>query len=343
MSKLPKSLFTSLVIFFMSWEALANFEIAAVTFNGGFLDRNILGVKRIYVPDYPTRLQHFEAQFEAYLQQNGRPAIIALQEMWDNCPAQVAKEFFEHQGYVSIERRLRSRVLRTSHHGLEIFILAEVFEVSNTNFHEIHRAMVEGAFSYRRGLMEVNLVHKPSGSSVYVATTHLTPLVGQLSTRTRQISDIITRVNSQPAEIKILLGDFNFSPDFSFSIADREQEGTPDQWRENGELLEQLLQATGMNDSYREVNESIGFTQDRVRNDLADFSPSTAYEPEQRIDYVLYKGSESKGCLTKSSKLIFDGPIVVDGEVQMSRENPEARLFLSDHFGVASLLSCEDL
>lgn len=320
----------------------AELDLSIMTFNAGYLETRIL-FQRVYVPDYDLRLKHFEQEILKEIRNNSAPSIITLQELWNNDAINEAHRVFTALGYTPISSKITNAKINYEEHGLEVFVKNDEFEVKNADFKSIHRHGGESVIGYHRGLLFANLSHKPSGKSVFVGTLHLTPTIGMTSTRATQIQDINNFVNSRNEDLILLGGDLNLSPTFSFSIKERGKDGSEEEWQENADLYPSLIIDGGLVDSYLEVNDDPGFTQDRLNNDIANFSPSTTEEPEQRIDYVFYKNQNNLECSTVSSVLTFTQPVTDDyNNVIYSKEDAGSKLYLSDHFGVRSNLKCND-
>jgi len=235
----------------------------------------------------------------------------------------------------------------TIKHGLEIFVRSDI-EVIEAKFEpfldesgdHIRTFALGFAFGAQRGALSVKI--NIGGLTAQIFTSHFTPLVSNTSVRAQQAQALADLVKASSADIRFVAADLNFSNEFSFSIEGRERDGSMEEWQANAEIYSDFLQASGMMDTFLELNDEdeLSFTQDRLRNDLADYSPSTAKEPEQRLDFVFMK-TEALECEVVSSSLFFTEPVQQGNEVVMSESRPNHRLFLSDHFGVQSEVICE--
>lgn len=312
-----------------------------VTFNAGFLDTKILGVKRIFVPEYALRLSALPFELGKYLKDDP-PSIIAFQEFWNPDAMSIVRTTMEQNGYSCLmDEDFPS-------HGLELCFDAKIFSLEEKTFTPIKRATFEKLAGYKRGLLWARM-RLQNGKTMSVATAHLTPTIGMTSVRREQVDDISTWVSAQSgtSDFIVVAADLNISPEFAFTL-NRKKEGSEKDWKENAELFGRLLTSSGLRDSYREANSQGGFTQNRLVNQLASYSPSTQFEPEQRIDHVLYKATnDNYVCKTKASRLIFTEALKNSHGADLTSTGNDdlpvnEKVWLSDHFGVQSQIECAD-
>lgn len=329
-----------------SHAATSTTELKVATYNVGYLYFVALGRVFAEVPDYQQRLSYLDQEMSRYLQEH-QPDVIAFQEVWRADAQTAMRAIAEKNGYTHIAQQAQSE--RTiSQHGLEFFVKNEL-SVQSAEFSEyLYRVrnsqvnirwIVTGtAADVYRGALRVTIVK--NGKSFEIFNTHLTPMALNHNLRRRQARSLTEMMNQSESEVKLVAADLNLSPQFEFSIEGRDQDGSMEQWSLNAETYSLFLAEADLTDTFVEIHgPSVpGYTQDRLNNDLADFSPSTAQEPEQRIDHIFV--SSQSGCTTQSSELFFTEHVRSQNHVVMSETDPTQRLFLSDHFGVQSLLSC---
>jgi len=314
-------------------------KITVATFNMGFLNTTYFGVKKVRVPEYEARLQGLPEVFGAYLNQQNSPDVIALQEVWNDDAANAVRQLAKENGYISATSILEQNQDHYKHNniGLDLLIKEKFAEEMTVKFSPLKsRHYLEVAVWVERGVLSASL----KNISTTVMTTHLTPTIDWISVREKQIEELSQFINSSISTDYIFLAaDFNISPEFSYTFKDRKKDGTIQEWNNNSDLYRIFQKKTQMIDSFQIANPKLkGYTQDRVHNDIANFSHSTTYEPEQRLDFVWLKAKKGKGCLIKNSKLLFNKPI--PNSVSTESEFDNAQIFLSDHFGVESSFNC---
>ena len=177
-----------------------------------------------------------------------------------------------------------------------------------------------------------------TAKKILLGNTHLTPGIDETTTRKKQLQSLIGHLKSQNHNIDFIIlgGDFNLSPDLN--------RGVPNQWYDNQYfyiLFNLQMKKNGfyLFDTYKTVQDDMGFTQDR-KNPITAMSLSTKNEPEQRLDFI-WAGSarinKIKNLAVISSHLIFNESISLK---DLRGEN--VKLHLSDHFDVISVLSLFD-
>lgn len=317
--------------------------LSVSTFNAGFLDNEVYEV-----PDYSQRLSFLSAELGDKLSGDSSDLkIMFLQEIWHKDAFKLLRKNLKSNFLSASESYEKQTALELQHEtGLDVLIPQELSNKIKVSFKpfvgesgQSLTAEVDSQLNAKRGALMVELSWK--NKKILLVNTQMTSLIDNTALRAQQVTSLIKIISNYKYDLLILGGDFNFSPFFQFQPKE-EMEGSKELWTENGQnyfqLKNELRAVDTINKSYKEQD---FMTQNRSLNDITKASPGTSQEPDQRTDQIWYRSSKALACGVVKSELIFNQPILSEGKPVMSRADGQRKLFLSDHFGVNSVLNCQ--
>ena len=312
-------------------------DLSVLTINLGLLNLPV-----VKVPYYKDRAKLLSPIIRDFIVSKW-PGVLFIQELWHENDFNALNELALSLDYIPVIYDYDNIAKR----GLQILIDREITQEESVEGEFLEytgtkgpiKAWYEELFGNERGLLYAKIT-LDDGKKILLGNTHLTSGIDEVDTRKKQLQSLIHHLKSgrRFVDYIILGGDFNFSPDLN------KDEPNIDKWYDNQYLYiyfntEMKKNGLYLLDTYRTVRNNMGFTQDR-KNSVAAISSSTKNEPEQRLNFIWAcptQKNNDKNLAVISSDLIFNRPV--------SSKNPQGeniKIFLSDHFGVMSVLSLFD-
>lgn len=308
------------------------------------------------VPNFDQRSRLLSQILAGFLTENS-PDVMFLQEACDDNPENILtiRSVAADKGYFSLQEIFEDTANYSSsqsRNGLDILIKQSVLEegeisISDISFFEISRSLLAKLGGYDRGVLSAK-IKMINGKTILLGTSHFTPNLvkptyNQDSTRRKQSRQTGEMLKDKGKDVDYVVfgADLNFSPEFEHKIADdRSLDAKDSVWEGSTKSYPIFLEKSGLIDTYRIVNSDVGYTQDRLLNPMANVSPSTDGEPEQRLDYI-WAGSYSSNSSIEinSSSFVFNSPLLDSEGKEIAAEAYEGPLFMSDHFGVETVMT----
>lgn len=295
-------------------------DLCVLTLNLGLLNSTFAKV-----PFYQERSHHLFGELTRYLKSERAADVIFFQELWYIKDFSTVLRAAERCGYLCAQTEYKN----VKSNGLQILIRKSVvsevkteaiFEPYRDSNQKQSRALFEKAGQVQRGSLTV-VITTDMGHKIALVTTHLTPLPRFFGIRNKQVTILARLINRLKSSnhFVVLGADLNIAADYQG--IDESPEIFWDLDRFN---YLYLIRKTKMLDSQPVVGESDScFT---INQKMAG-NRFTNKNVRQRLDYVLTASTKKRRKLIHlESRLEFEKPI------------DENKLYISDHFGVASRL-----
>lgn len=299
--------------------------LGAMTLNLGLLNHFA-----VQVPYYQERSDSLYSALAKFTQQEYRPSIIFLQELWYRGDFKTVEDFSRDFHYSLVLGDYDRGQL--SRRGLQILVDRDIITASPP-LHSFFAPYEDKAWwesipfiaDYDRGAL-LAVVELEDGTSLLLANTHFTPMIWENEVRRKQVRSLAKilddKARSYFVDFTLLGGDLNFTPDFTPVDELKRQ-----MWEKGRDTYLLFVDEAQFVDTYKAVNTDSGLSYDTAFNTLASDGISQG-KPSQRLDYIWIKRGKSShsgaSFAVLDSTLTFDTPI--DG----------GNLFLSDHYGVLS-------
>jgi endonuclease/exonuclease/phosphatase family metal-dependent hydrolase len=310
----------------------SNIRLTVSTINSGLLCHPGLFYK---INECEVRRLHFKKGFTDYLSDT-KPDVVLVQEIWEPQDYVRMLEIADEHDYELLSHTPPTKDVRGS--GLVILINKERFSedmYTDAALAPYKSAVWETIADVDRGLL-FTILTLENNKKVVVSTIHHTPNLPVLDYYRREkqkdyLNDTIERL-SNVADHFIVGGDFNYSVDFNLGnnlgFIDTQLGGrTYVKFAEHN-------QKYNMMDTYRAVNDDHGYTWDEINNDLQTSIPF--FKSQKRLDYIWLGSYDDHTSSTISSRMIFTEGLR-DAEGEFITDDGKI-VFLSDHFGVESIL-----
>jgi endonuclease/exonuclease/phosphatase family metal-dependent hydrolase len=274
-------------------EPVSPVTFKVLTYNLGLL--RVLGSD--FVPLVEARSRLAPAALADFARENA-PAIILLEEVWDDRHADAIAREAAPLGYAAVQPKIHSIVGLNS--GLLLMVHAP-FRVIDWKFTPFSRTTFSDSFA-RKGVLEATLQDTESGLQFVLVGTHTVALdttrgeprdSGQVAAIKAQVEQILLtlRTRSEKGRMPaLLLGDFNVGPGYADGI------------------YRMIADTEGFTEAGASVSSGSPFNTWDPINPLVKFGKYPD-EPAAKIDHMFLVNGESGTWRAVSAQIVFTGSL----------------------------------